>query len=93
MVNVEDKKNEYWNYFLTQKGFWGYGVSLKKLEKVKPILWNDENFWSDILFRHNGSMETPEQMKERDKFVYNHCIGNMASMINQAMRTHKILKN
>jgi hypothetical protein len=84
---TEDKKNEYWNYFLTQKDFWGHGVTLNRLKKVKTILWHDDNFWSDILFRHNGGMETPEQMKMRDKFAYNHCIGNMASMITQTMHT------
>ena len=66
--------------------------SLDEIKKVKLILWNDDNFWSDILFRHNGGMETPEQMKMRDKFAYNHCIGNMASMINQTIHTHKIIK-
>jgi len=72
MIFTEDKKNEYWNYFLTQKEFWGHGVTEKRLQKVKPIIWKDENFWSDILFRHNGGMETPEQMLQRDKFAYNH---------------------
>ncbi len=93
MIFSEDKKNEYWNYFLTQKSFWGYGVTLKRLEKVKLVLWSDDNFWGDILFRHNGGMETPEEMKNRDTSIYNHCIGNMASMVNQAMRTHKIIKH
>lgn len=92
MIFSEDKKHEYWNYFLTQKSFWGHGVTLTRLKKVKLKLWCDESFWSDILFRHNGGRETPEEMKKRDIANYNHCIGNMASMIHQAMRTHKILK-
>lgn len=92
-MNIENKKNEYWNYFLTQKSFWGYGVNLNKLEKVKRIIWEDYNFWSDILLRHNGMSENPQELKQRNKFAHDHCIGNMASMINQTMRTHKILKN
>ena len=88
----EEKKNEYWNHFLSQKQFWGFKFTLKKLEKIKSILWDDAYFWEDILFRHNGYTETPEQMKERSKSTYDHCIGNMAGMISEALYKNKLTK-
>ncbi len=93
MIFLDEKKTEYWNHFTTLKSFWGHGVTLKRLEKAKPNLWNENNFWEDILFRHNGYKETPEEMLIRDRYTYDHCFGNMAAMIYQSMITHKIIKH
>ena len=89
---MNNKKEEYWNHFLNLKSFWGYKVTLKRLENIKDIIWYDNEFWSDILDRHNGKNMTPEEMKENKPELYEHCFGNFAGMIYQTMIEYKIIK-
>jgi hypothetical protein len=89
----EEKKTEYWNYFLTlKKEYWAVGFTSKRLEKVKPVIWVDEDFWADIIHRHGGEDRTPQQMKNQDKFTYDHCMGNMMGRIFHTMINKGIIK-
>ena len=58
---------------------------MKRLEKVKPIVFKDELFWSDILLRHSGDKMSPKEMKEMDKNHYDHCMGNFSGMVYQIL--------
>ena len=91
-MNKEEKKLEYWNHFLTIESFWGYGVTRKRLERIKPMIWDDNDFWFDVLQRHRGVDCSPEEMRDMDKFNYDHCFGNMAGMIYQSLLENKIIK-
>ena len=94
------KKHEYWNHFITRWALehlgGGYGptgtkVTAAKLCKVKPIIWEDDSFWGDILLRHGGSTIPPEQMMENFPDNYGHCIGNFWGMLIQTMVNEHIL--
>ena len=94
------KKHEYWNHFIA---LWavedlggGYGPTGRKvtgprLRRAKELIWDDETFWDDILWRHNGYWSTPEQMANEDKALYEHCAGNFWGMLIQTMVAHDIL--
>jgi len=86
----EKKKNEYWNHFVAN-AFTGAleiyrkppGVTGSRLRKLKPKLWQDDDFWWDIVSRHGGNDVTPEEMRYDDPAQYEHCLGNFWSMIIQ----------
>lgn len=41
----EDEKQKYWGNFLNEKHK-PVGVTIKRCEKLKPLIWNDQNdFW------------------------------------------------
>ena len=87
----EEKKTEYWNYFLKLKSFHANGFTSKRLEKIKPFMWQWSFFWEDIILRHGAIDKSPEQLKVYDKIIYEHCMGNMAGMIYEQMCSHKLL--
>lgn len=87
------QKDQYWNEFIKNKNYWPSGFSIKRLEKVKPIVWKDKFFWSDILQRHGGNNVSLEEMKNNNYELYQHCIGNMAGLIREIMYLEGILKN
>ncbi|MFA5395456.1 MAG: hypothetical protein WC346_05480 [Methanogenium sp.] len=89
---VETKKQEYWNHFLTLKNYWPHGFTLKRLEKVKPFVWLDDDFWADIIHYHNGENRSPDQMLIEDRYIYQHCFGNFAGWLLQIMAEKGILK-
>ena len=92
MTYSNDKKNEYWNHFLTLKKYWAWGFTIKRLEKIKPDVWEDESFWDDILLRHNGNNISPNEMKNSSLEHYQHCFGNFCGMLNHIFWKKGILK-
>lgn len=83
----EEKKHEYWNHFVAKiftDGPKQPGVTGPRLRKIKSIIWADEDFWFDILYRHGGENMTPEQMLD-DGARYAHCSGNFWGMICQTL--------
>lgn len=96
-MNVtEQKRHEYWNHFIEQwivdKRGGGYGVTGPKLKKVKPHIFKDNNFWFDVVSRHDGLSRTPEAMQATDKLVYDHCRSNFWGMVYQMMGQMNLLK-
>ncbi len=57
---TEEKKVEYWNYFMANKQLWGHGMTQKRLEKVKSVMWDNRFFWSDAIEYHGGGTKTPK---------------------------------
>lgn len=91
-TKAEQKKIEYWDYFLKLKKFHSYGFTKNRLEKAKIILWEDKDFWWDILRRHSGMENTPDEMKINSPELFGHCFGNMNGMITQVLVERGILK-
>ncbi len=90
-MNVPDnKKHEFWNHFITRWALegagGGFGVTAHRLNKIKPAIFNDNDFWSDVILRHDGIRYTPEQLKAGDRANYNHCLGNFWGMLSQTMK-------
>lgn len=89
---LRKKKDEYWFHFTKNKQFWGNGFTAKRLDVAKKELWDNKEFWDDILVRHAGMELTPEEMKQQNEKVYEHCMGNMTGMIMKFFIEKKIVK-
>lgn len=87
-----NKKLEYWKHFVSQKQYHYNGMTIKRLKKVLPFVLVTSFFWDDVLMRHSGDSMTPEEMKTNSQQNYEHCMGNMASMVFQIMVDQKIIK-
>lgn len=94
-VNVktrEEMKEIYWKYFLRNPKYWGNGFTKKRLEKIKPVVFADVQFWWDILDRHMGKDYAPSLLKKLNESIYDHCMGNFMGMLMQLFVEHKIIK-
>lgn len=86
---TDEKKQEFWDHFADPKmlnGLYGYSgrpFGKRALARAKAGLWDNNSFWNDIILRHGGLEWTPEQMKNADIEVYNHCFGNFCGGIAQ----------
>ena len=90
------KKHEYRNHFAQE---WAVmkmptapDVTGPRLRKIKEEIWQDDFFWSDIVWRHNGDKQTPEQMRESNVETYHHCLGNFWGMIIQTLVERGLVK-
>jgi hypothetical protein len=96
MMNVTDKRLQYWNHFIEQcfiEGIGGgHGITGPRLRKVKPIILPNDRFWADIIDRHNGTARTPEEMRQDDQANYDHCLGNFWGMVRQTMVEKGLIK-
>jgi len=82
---IEEKKNEVWSYMIAMpKPFRGHGLTDKRIERLKVIVWNDRDFWMDVISRHDLRNQTLDQLKAIDIHTYNHCVGNFWSMLYQS---------
>lgn len=92
----ERKKHEYWNHwvnyvFVTAPNRLA-GVTGKKLQRIRPFIWDDDEFWADILERHRGVDMTPEEMRLRSLSQYEHMIGNFSGMVYQSLVSARLVK-
>ncbi len=92
MKHSDNQKTLYWNHFIENKHFWGNGFTLKRLEKIKQIVWDDSLFWDDILIRHGAQYYKPESLQKHQENMYDHCMGNMTGMLMQLFVEHEIIK-
>jgi hypothetical protein len=94
-MTLDELKEAYWNCFTTSTKYpKPFGVTAKRLEKIKPTIMTDQSFWQDVLFRH-GCDKYPDPHKyleEKDAFTVEHCQGNFWGMIAQTMLEKGILK-
>jgi hypothetical protein len=67
-------KEKWFQYVVDNKQHWCNGFTLLRLEKAKKFVLLDKDIMWDLLDRHNGSEQTPEQMKASDIRKFNHCI-------------------
>jgi len=90
------KRFEYWNHFVgryfVEKIGGGSGITGNRLMKIKSAILADDNFWFDVINRHDGLSRTPEQMEIDNEENYNHCLGNFWGMVNQEMRIRGMIK-
>jgi hypothetical protein len=87
-----NRKQEYWDHFMSNKQYWGHGFTEKRLNRIKDKVFMDAPFWADILMRHGGEHLSPNQMEEDSKFNYDHCMGNMTGMLMQTFIEQKIIR-
>lgn len=101
-MTFDELKETYWECFtklsssrLTAAGYpKPFGVTAKRLEKIKPVIMADKFFWDDVLLRH-GCDKFPDPLqylKTKDAATVDHCQGNFWGMIVQTMLEKGILK-
>lgn len=92
----EWKKHEYWNHFVERMYVDGYGgahgMTGPRLRRIKPVLWNDDHFWNDIIMRHNAHGNSPEHLHKIQPETYEHCLGNFWGQIVQTMVEQGMLR-
>lgn len=87
-----ERKRLWWDHFVGSKKYHAHGFTIRRLEKARDFLWNDDDFWWDVLDRHRGREINPEDMEKSDPEMYHHLMGNMMGMIMQTMVEEKIIK-
>lgn len=85
------KKEQIWSYLLQDKPK-PTGVTAKRLERIKPVIFRWDFFWTDVVLRHNLMDQTPEQLKQANPEVYEHAIGNAWGMIIEALYKSGLVK-
>lgn len=89
MYTPQEKRYEYWNHFVENFFVFGEGggsgVTGPRLRKIKKYIIRDDNFWADVVIRHGGLDQTPNEMRLYDRDQYDHCQGNFWGMINQTL--------
>lgn len=95
---THQKKCEVWNHFVERwavdKLGGGNGVTGARLKYIKPIIWQDDHFWYDVVHRHGINVlgKTIDSFMIRDPALYNHCLGNFWGMIYQSLMRHGKIK-
>jgi hypothetical protein len=79
MTFEEDKKNKAWEQLSVLRPM-PNGFTERRLSNLKTIIWNNEDFWWDLLLRH-GLNDTPLDKLEKD--VRDHAIGNFWGMLSE----------
>jgi hypothetical protein len=91
MIN-DEKKNEVWKHFVSlPKSYRPNGLTDKRLEKVKYIIWKTEFFWDDVVCRHGLLDVSIVDLKLLDKETYEHCMGNFWGMMMEIMHKSGII--
>ena len=85
-------KDKWFEYVKANKAYWTNGMTAKRLDKVKEAVFSDKNIMWDLLTRHGANEQTPEQMAEENKPMFDHCIGNFVCNIHYKMMDLGIVK-
>lgn len=85
-LSMKEKKEVWWNHLLDNKQFWHFGWTKRRLQKRKEDITNSRHTWSDLMDRHGGNDESPDEMKWRHENRYFHCISNFAANIGLIIR-------
>ena len=73
----DEKKSEFWDHAIKMPKSWRpNGVTEARLKKVKASIFAWDFFWQDVVVRHDGLDNTPDQIKAKVPDVYEHCFGN-----------------
>lgn len=79
MISYNDRMI-WWTFFLSEKKYWGHGLTLSKLTKIKDNIFQDGGIWYDLIIRHNFN-RFPWEERDLNKDMFEHAIGNFAGSI------------
>lgn len=91
MKTPEEKKYEYWNHLVAKLVF-PNGITPTRLNKLKTIIWEDVDFWDEIIWRHGGNGMRPHVMEKYYIKTYEHCEGNFWGSVVQIAIDKGILR-
>lgn len=75
-----DKKMIWWTYLLSQKEYWGNGLTHTKLLKIKNHVFQITDIWYDLLIRHDFN-DFPWNERKNNKDSFDHAIGNFSCSV------------
>lgn len=76
----EKVKLAYWGYLTGMINYRPPRLTERRMSKLKKLVWNDSEFWGDIIYRHGGGHGDPRNM---DSEILEHCVGNFYGMLMQ----------
>lgn len=88
----EGKKSEYFIHFMQNPHFWPSGVTKKRLERAEKGIEKYKALWDDVLIRHDGLKMSPIEIRDSNRHIYDHCMGNMGALVRQYMHKEGIIK-
>ena len=89
----QSKKDMAWQYMLSlPKSHRPHGCTENRLNRVRPFVMDNKDFWEDIVHRHGLVDLSPEELEQQDKEAYEHCEGNFWGQIMEIMWRNKIIK-
>ena len=92
MLN-DTKKTEIWGHMVAlPKAYRGHGMTNNRIGLLRDIVWDDKDFWSDIILRHGLRAMSIEALRENDTAIYNHVVGNFWSMLYQTAIEKGVIK-
>ena len=74
----EEAKLAYWDYLEGVAPYRPPQLTERRMAKLQKLLWNDSEFWMDLICRHGNGESDPRHM-EPD--VLEHCLGNFWGML------------
>lgn len=92
MINNEQKELVWQHMLSLPKSYRGNGLTAKRIEKLKSILWNDKDFWFDIISRHGIKEIGITGLMNDDPNMYLHCVGNFWGQLYQTAIEMRIVK-
>lgn len=87
---TNEKKEEVWGHFSRIKPF-PYGVTPRRLGKVKIIIWDWDYFWKDIVIGHGLLYKSPESLRDSSYETYSHAVGNFWGLVVEKMLQNNIV--
>lgn len=85
-------KDVWFDYIVAHKQYWANGFTVNRLNKVRGHVFADADIMWDLLDRHGARHLNPEEMQQKDMFMFSHCIGNFLANIHNKMINKGILK-
>jgi len=74
----EQAKRAYWGYLEGVTPYRPPRLTERRMAKLRKLLWDDNKFWGDLIYRHGNGESDPRHM-EPD--VLEHCLGNFYGML------------
>src|SRR6185436_3129149 len=89
---TESKKTEVWDHMLAlPKSIRPRGMSDLKIERLKDLVWDDEDFWQAVI-RGGINLISPKELKAHDSGLYEDFIGNFFQVLYQIAADSKPTK-
>lgn len=84
---TDKQKHIVWDHFVAEAFINGpsTGMTGKRLAKIKPVIWRDENFWFNMA-RGGLNKQMPHELKEAEPGRYDHTLGNFRGLCMATIR-------
>jgi len=71
-------RHAYWNYLSGMVAYCPPRLTARRMAKLRKLIWNDNAFWGDLIYRHGGGSTDPATMPPE---VLEHCVSNFYGML------------